>query len=156
MPRASANTDARSPASSVPSALTAFHSVLANVATDAIQAFINEAGKRIASQAHTSRLLDRAGRPGAKNIAVLANTTPFFQTPCYPELNATERLWLHVEERCRSLGRWPDHDSRLLSSAAAYQRYRQDQIAILQGIGAFSQTRIAYGIIALLSEPARR
>jgi hypothetical protein len=56
VPQASATIAVRSLASPVPPALTAFGLVRPAVATNTIQAFIDEADKQIALQAHASPL----------------------------------------------------------------------------------------------------
>lgn len=79
--QASATSAARSSISAVSSAVTAFGLALTIVATNTMQAFINEPGKHIAPEAHALVLMDPAGRPRANDIAVLDNTTPIFHRP---------------------------------------------------------------------------
>jgi hypothetical protein len=64
--------------------------------------------------------MDRAGWHIAKNLTVPANLTPLFLPPYSPELNAIERVWLHLRERFLSHRLWPTYDAILDACCAAW------------------------------------
>ena len=69
---------------------------------------------------HAVVLMDRAGWHIAKDLAVPANLTPLFLPPYSPELNASERVWLHLRERFLSHRLWASYDDILDACCTAW------------------------------------
>ena len=93
---------------------------LPTVSAAAMQAMLDELSQAVAPDIHAVVLMDRAGWHIAKNLAIPANLTPLFLPPYSPELNAIERVWLHLRERFLSHRLWPSYDHILDACCAAW------------------------------------
>ena len=80
---------------------------------------LDELSAAVAPGAHAVVLMDRAGRHIAKALA-MCQPPPLFLPPYSPELNAIERVWLHLRERFLSQRLWPTHDDILDACCAAW------------------------------------
>jgi len=94
--------------------------VLPAASAAAMQAMLDELSQAVSPGAHAVVLMDRAGWPIAKALAVPANLTPFFLPAYSPELNAIERGWLYLRERVLAHRLWPSHDAILDACCAAW------------------------------------
>jgi hypothetical protein len=94
--------------------------VLPTVGAAAMQAMLDELAQAVRPGAHARVLIDRTGGPIAKTVTVPANLTPLVPPPYSPELNAIERVWLHLRERFLSPRLWPTHDDILHACCAAW------------------------------------
>ena len=77
----------------------AFGLVVPIVSTDAMQAFLDQLSEQVAPGARAIVVLDRTGWRCANDVVVPENITPVCLSPCSPELDSIERLWLCLEER---------------------------------------------------------
>ena len=93
--------------------------VLPAVSAAAMQAMLDELSQAVPPDAHAVVLMDRAGRHIAKALA-MCQPPPLFLPPYSPELNAIERVWLHLRERFLSQRLWPTHDDILDACCAAW------------------------------------
>jgi hypothetical protein len=94
--------------------------VLPTVSAAAMQAMLDELSAAVAPGAHAIVLMDRAGWHTAKALTVPGNLTPLLLPPYSPELNAIERVWLHLRERFLSPRLWPSYDDILDACCAAW------------------------------------
>lgn len=94
--------------------------VLPTVGAAATQATLDELSQAVAPGAHAVVLMDRAGWHIAAELALPANLTPVFLPAYSPELNAIERVWLHLRERFLSHRLWPSYDDILDACCAAW------------------------------------
>jgi DDE superfamily endonuclease len=83
------------------------------VGAAAMQAMLDELAQAVRPGAHAVVLMDRAGWPIAKDLTAPAKLTPLFLPPYSPELNALERVWLHLRERFLSHRLWPSRPTRI-------------------------------------------
>jgi transposase len=89
----------------------AFALVLPEVSTVAMQVFLDEFAKTIASDEHVLMFLDSAGWHVANALKVPSNITLQRISAYSPELNPVERVWLYLKERFlshRLHGDYPD------------------------------------------------
>jgi hypothetical protein len=92
--------------------------VLPTVSAAAMQAMLDELSQAVSPGAHAVVLMDRAGWPIAKDLAIPANLTPLFLPPYAPELNAIERVCLYLRERFLSHHLWHGDDGSRASNPA--------------------------------------
>jgi transposase len=71
--------------------------------TAAMQVFLDHVAASRPADAHLVLVLDGAGWPVSRALAVPPNITPVVRPPHGPELNPVERVWLHLRERHLSL-----------------------------------------------------
>lgn len=100
----------------------AFGLVLPIVSTSAVRAFLDQLSEQVATGAQALLVMDRAGWHCANDPVFPQNLTPIFLPPYAPELDAIERLWLYLEERCLSHRLWPDDDTMVDAVCDAWQR----------------------------------
>ena len=104
--------------------------VLPTVGAAAMQAMLAELAQAVRPGAHAVVLMDRAGwhiaKDLAKDLTVPANLTLLFLPPYAPELNAIERVWLHLRERFLSHRFWPTYDDILDACCAAWNALLDD------------------------------
>ena len=100
--------------------------VLPEVNTAAMQAMLDELATAVTPGAHAVVIMDRAGWHTATQLIIPANLTPVFLPAYSPELNAIERVWLHLRERFLSHRLWPTHDDILDACCAAWNRLRAE------------------------------
>ena len=104
----------------------AFGLVLPIVSTDVMQTFRDQLGSQVAPGAHALLMMDRAGWHCAGDLIMPDNITAAFLPPYSPELNAIERLWLYLEERCLSHRVRDDYDTIVDAVCKARQRVTSD------------------------------
>ena len=85
-----------------------------------MQAMLDELSQAVSPDAHAVVLIDRAGWHIAKDLVAPANLTALFLPPYSPELNAIERVWLHLRERFLSHRLWPSYEYILEACCAAW------------------------------------
>ena len=85
-----------------------------------MQAMLDELAEAVTPGNHAIVLMDRAGWHVAKDLAVPATPTPVFLPAYSPELDAIERVWLHLRERFLSERLWPTHDDILDACCEAW------------------------------------
>jgi hypothetical protein len=94
--------------------------VLPAVSANAMQAMLDELSQAVSPGAHAVVLMDRAGWHTTKNLVIPANLTPLYLPPYSPELNAIERVWLHLRERFLSERLWRTYHDILDACCAAW------------------------------------
>jgi transposase len=99
---------------------------LPEVNTAAMRLMLDELGRAITPNVHALVIMDRAGWHRAKDLAVPGNLTPAFLPAYSPELNAIERLWLHLKERLLSHRLWPTYDDILDACCRAWTTLRAE------------------------------
>jgi hypothetical protein len=85
----------------------AFALVLPEVSTEAMDLFLAEFSKTLASDEHALMVVDGAGWHTRKTLTIPDNITLVRLPPYAPELNPVERIWLFLRERFLSLCVWP-------------------------------------------------
>jgi len=73
--------------------------VLPVATTEAMQLLLEELSQAVAPDAHAVLVLDKAGWHTARRLVWPENISPIHLPPYSPELNAIERVWLHLKER---------------------------------------------------------
>jgi hypothetical protein len=90
------------------------------VGAAAMQAMLDELAQALSPGAHAVVLMDRAGWHVARDLVRPANLTPVSLPPYSPELNALERVWLHLRERFRAHRLWPTYHAIRAARGAAW------------------------------------
>jgi hypothetical protein len=91
-----------------------------------MQLMLDELGRAIAPDAHAVVIMGQAGWRCAKGLVVPGNLTPVFLPAYSPELNAIERLWLHLKERFLSHCLWPTYDDIVDACCRAWNTLRAE------------------------------
>jgi hypothetical protein len=96
--------------------------VLPEATTATMGLFPAEFAAGLPADVHAVLVLDRAGRHGAKALAVPANVTLVPLPPYSPGLNPVERVWLHLRERFLSLRVLADYRAVVDACCQAWNR----------------------------------
>ena len=96
--------------------------VLPEATTRTMTLFLAEFSRSLPADVHAVLVLDRAGRHGAKALAVPGNVTLVPLPPYSPELNPVERVWLYLRERFLSLRVFADYRAIVAACCLAWNR----------------------------------
>ena len=103
-----------------------FTLVLPEVSTRAMRLFLDQFADRLPEDTHAVVVLDGAGWHHVGTDDLPSNVSLIKLPPYSPELNAVERIWLHLRERFRSLRLLDDTEAIVTACCNAWNRLTAD------------------------------
>ncbi len=91
--------------------------------TEAMQAHLDEIGRRVRPDAHAVLVLDGAGWHASAALQVPDNITLLPLPPHSPELNPVENVWEYLRQNWLSLQVWDDYPAIVEACCQAWTRF---------------------------------